>query len=158
MRIRRFIPEDAIQASNLVKKGWLANSSYYSHESIKEQIEANSPENLIKKSKKVNYFVIAQKDKILGIGGYDKNKVHTFFVDPEYQRKSIGRKILQKVLSEAKKKHIKQLDAWSTFYAEKFYSSFGFKKIKVFTLQCKYSSIDFVLMRKELFSKNNLGG
>jgi hypothetical protein len=52
MHIRKFRQEDAVQASSLVKKGWLANSSYYSSESIKEQIEANSPEKLIEKSKK----------------------------------------------------------------------------------------------------------
>ena len=150
MHIRKFRQEDAKQVSNLVKKGWLANSSDYSYESIKEQIRTNSAEKLIEKSKKVNYFVVAQKDKIFGIGGYDKNKVHTFFVDPEYYRKGIGRKILHKVLSEAKKKNIRQLESWSTFYAEKFYSSFGFKKIKVFILQCKSSSIEFVLMRKKL--------
>ncbi len=150
MHIRKFRQEDAVQASNLAKKGWLANSSYYSSESIKEQIESNSPEKLIEKSKKVNYFVVTEKDKIVGIGGYDENKVQTFFVDPEYHRKGIGRKILQKILSEAKKKNIKQLDTWSTYYAEKFYSSFGFIKIKVFSLKCKYSSIEFVLMRKEL--------
>jgi N-acetylglutamate synthase-like GNAT family acetyltransferase len=146
----KFREEDALQVSELVEKGFVANSDNYSAESIKEQIEANSTENLIKKSKTVNYFIVTEKERILGIGGYDENKVHTFFVDPDYHRKGIGRKILQKVLTEAMKKDIKYLDCWSTFQAEQFYSTFGFQKIKVFTLQGKGSAIDFVLMRKKL--------
>jgi N-acetylglutamate synthase-like GNAT family acetyltransferase len=150
MRTRKFREEDALQVYELVEKGFVANSDNYSAESIKEQIEANSPENLIKKSKTVNYFIVTEKDKILGIGGYDENKVHTFFVDPDHHRKGIGGRILQKVLAEAKKKGIKHLDCWSTFQAEQFYSTFGFQKIKVLTLQGKGSAIDFVLMRKKL--------
>lgn len=150
MRIRKFKEKDAFQASILAKKGWLINSSYYSKESIKEQIEANSPKNLLKKSKKVIYFVATERDKLLGIAGYDENKVHTFFVDPQFQRKGIGRILLQKVLFEATRKGIKSLDVWSTFYAEPFYSVFGFRKVKIFTLFCKYSSIKFVLMRKKI--------
>jgi|TARA_B100001971_G_C18206360_1_gene547867 N-acetylglutamate synthase-like GNAT family acetyltransferase len=150
MRIRRFKEKDSIKASNIIKKGFQLSSSNYSEESIKEQIEENSPKKLIEKSKKINYFVATEKDKILGIGGYDRKKVYTLFVDPKYHRKGIGKKIIERVLSEAKMVGIKTLDTWSTFHAEKFYSSIGFKRIKKFTLKCKYSSIKFVLMRKKL--------
>lgn len=151
MRIRKFKNKDAEEVFNFIKKGFQdINSPYYSQESIIEQIESNTPEKLIEKSIKVNYFVVTEKNKILGIGGFDKKKIFTFFVDSEYHRKGVGRKIMLKVLSEARKKGIKKLDCWSTFYAERFYSSFGFERIKKFTLACKQSSIDFILMRKEL--------
>jgi N-acetylglutamate synthase-like GNAT family acetyltransferase len=151
VRIRKFRNEDAIKASNIIKKCFQTmNYHYYSDEAIKEQIEENSPKKLIEKSKKIKYFVAIEKNKILGIGGYDRIKVYTFFVEPEVHRKGIGRKILDRVLSEAKKDGIKTVDTWSTFHAEKFYSSFGFKKIKKLTLKGKYSSITFNLMRLKI--------
>ncbi|MCX6771083.1 MAG: GNAT family N-acetyltransferase [Candidatus Micrarchaeota archaeon] len=151
MLIRKFRKEDAVTASHIVKKGFQVNNAPdYGKASIKEQVEANSPKNLIEKAKKVKYFVAVEEDRILGIGGYDRQKVHTLFVDPNLQRKGIGTKILERILSEAKKDGIKVLDAWSTFQAEKFYSDAGFKRIKEFTLKCQRSSIDFILMRKRV--------
>ena len=126
MRIRKFRNEDAIKASNIIKKGFqISNARYYSKSSIKEQVEANSPKNLIEKAKKVHYFVAVKKDKIVGFGGYDNKKVHTLFVDLKEQRQGIGKKILERILSEAKKDGITSLDTWSTFHAEKFYDDFS---------------------------------
>lgn len=151
MRVRKFRKEDAQKASNIIKRGFeISNAPFYKKGSIAEQVEANSPKNLVEKTKNVQYFVAVEKDQILGIGGYDTKKVHTLFVDPEHQGKGIGKKIIERILSEAKKDGIKNLDSWSTFQAEKFYIKAGFKKIKEFTLQCQHSSIDFVLMRKRL--------
>ncbi len=150
MHIRRFRKEEAIEASDIIKRGFQLNSPYYTEESIQEQIEGNSPKKLIEKSKKAHYFVATENEEILGIGGYDNEKVHTLFVDPKHHRKGIGKGILERALSEAKRDGIRTLDTWSTFHAEQFYAAFGFKKIKQFTLQCKYSSISFILMRKKL--------
>jgi len=151
MRIRRFRKEDAGKCSDIIRKCFqTVNSRDYPKKSIEEQVENNSPKNLIERSKKTSYFVAAEKNDILGIGGYDKIKVHTFFVDSGLHRKGIGKKIMERVLSEANKDGIKTLDAWSTFYAEGFYSSFGFRKIREFTLPGKHSSITFILMRKKL--------
>lgn len=111
MHIRKFRKSDARKASNIIKKGFqTANSCDYSGESINEQVESNSPKNLIEKSETVNYFVASEKNKILGIGGHDKIKVHTFFVDPKLYRRGIGKKLMERVLSEAKKEGIKTLD------------------------------------------------
>lgn len=151
MRVRKFRKTDATKASNIVKRGFeISNARFYKKSSITEQVEANSPKNLIEKAKNVQYFVAVEKDEILGIGGYDTKKVHTLFVNPEHQGKGIGKKIIERILSEAEKDGIKSLDSWSTFQAEKFYAKAGFKKIKVFTLKCQHSSIDFLLMRKRL--------
>jgi len=151
MHIRKFENEDAIRVSKIIKDGFqISNALYYDKNSIKEQVEANSPNNLIEKSKKVHYFVAVKNSIVVGFGGYDNKKVHTLFVDPNEQRQGIGKKILERILSEAKKEGIISLDTWSTFHAEKFYKSFGFKKIKNFILQCEKSSIEFVLMRNKI--------
>ena len=67
-------------------------------------------------------------NEIIGICGYDREKVHTLFVDINHQKEGIGKKLLTKILDEAKNEGLKSIKTWSTFYAEKFYNSFGFIK------------------------------
>lgn len=151
IKIRRFTEEDVFEVSNIIKKAFLPlTSAGYTPEAIAGQISQNSPPKIIAKAKKVNYYVAVNNDKILGFGGFDREKVHTFFVRPEMQRYGIGSKIMEKVLTEAKKDGIKNLKCWSTFNAVNFYSSFGFKKIKILTLPTKNSSITFQVMTKNL--------
>jgi len=152
MRIRKFRKEDAVKASNVIKKGFqVLIGKGYTKESIEVQIKENSPKNLIIKSKTVKYYVAVEKDRILGIGGYDAIKVHAVFVPPEHHRKGIGKKIMERILKDAKKDNIKSLKVWSTFYAENFYKSFGFKKIKKLNLKCSNDSpITFIEMLKKL--------
>ena len=151
IRIRKFKKGDAIKVSNVIKKSFRSIiSKNYTKESVEDQIKENSPKKILEKAKKVKYFVAVEKGKILGFGGYNEEKIHTFFVIPERHGKGIGSKILERVLTEAKKDGIKSLKCWSTFNAENFYSSFGFKKRKKLTLKTKNSSISFMEMVKEL--------
>ncbi len=151
IQIRKFREEDAIEVSDVIKKAFLSIiSEEYNKESIEDQIKENPPKKLIEKAKKVTYFVAIEKDKILGFGGYDKEKIHTFFVKPEIQRKGIGSKIMERILREAKKDGIKFLKCWATLNAEKFYTSFGFKKGEKLTLQTKNSPITFLVMTRKL--------
>ena len=152
MLIRKFKEEDARKASSIIRRCFQEiNSKHYTEDAIKYQIKENSPTNLIKKSKTVNYFVATEKERILGIGGYDETKVITFFVHPQMHRKGIGKKIMERILSEARKEGMKSLVSWSTFYAETFYTAFGFQKMKQLTLPSgKNSTITFVEMKRIL--------
>jgi len=149
--IRKFRKEDALKVANIIKKGFLSLApKYYSQKSVMWQIDENSPKKLLEKAKKVHYFVAVENKKILGIGGYNGEKVHTFFVRPEIYRKGVGSKIIERCFHEAKKQGIKKLKCWATFNAEKFYSKFGFKKNKKITIRSKNNSITFIEMVKFL--------
>ena len=151
IRIRKFKKGDAIKVSNVIKKSFRSIiSKNYTKESVEDQIKENSPKKILEKAKKVKYFVAVEKGKIVGFGGYNEEKIHTFFVIPERHGKGIGSKILERVLTEAKKDGIESLKCWSSFNAENFYASFGFKKIKKLNLKTKNSSISFMEMVKEL--------
>ena len=71
------------------------------------QIEGNSVTSIIERSKNITYFVATEKNKIIGICGYDTQKIYTLFVDVRYHKKGIGKKLLAKVLYEAKNEGIK---------------------------------------------------
>lgn len=151
IQVRKFREEDAVPVSNIIKMGFRSIiSDDYSKESVEWQIEENSPKKLIKKAKKVKYYVAVEGDKIVGFGGYNAEKVHTFFVDPEIHGKGIGSKILKRVLSDAKENGIKSVKCWATFNAVKFYSKFGFKKLKKLELKSGKKSITFMEMEKKL--------
>jgi N-acetylglutamate synthase-like GNAT family acetyltransferase len=149
MNIRRFNNNDAIEVSKIIEKCFRTqNLGNYTKESIENQINENSTEKLIKTSKQVRYFVSLDNDKIIGICGYDKNKVRTLFIDPEYQNKGIGSLLLKYVLAEAKNEGINELKCWSTKYAERFYNKNGFNKIRDLNIMLSNNSeIQFIEMR-----------
>jgi len=151
IRIKKFHNEDALKVAKIIKDGFLALSpKFYSKKSVLWQIGENSPKKLLEKAKNVSYFVAVENNKILGIGGYNAEKVHTFFVKPEIQGQGIGSKILERCFREAQKQGINQLKCWATFSAEKFYSKFGFKKLKEITIRDDKNSISFIEMVKLL--------
>jgi GNAT superfamily N-acetyltransferase len=57
----------------------------------------------------------------VGMGAYEKNDLHFFFVRPDHHRKGIESALLHKVLEEAKKEGIKIMYCHSSFFAEPFY-------------------------------------
>lgn len=151
MTIRKFRNEDTLKVANIIKKGFLALApKFYSQKSVLWQISENSPKKLLEKAKNVSYFVAVENNQILGIGGYNAEKVHTFFVKPEIQGKGIGSKILERCFREARKQGIKKLKCWATFSAEDFYSKFGFKKKKQISIKEGSNSIAFIEMMKFL--------
>ncbi|MBN2545435.1 MAG: GNAT family N-acetyltransferase [Spirochaetes bacterium] len=151
MVIRKFTDEDAKAASNIIKECFLKmDIGGHTTKGIEMQIKSNLPENLIKKSETVKYYVAVEDDKIIGICGYDREKVHTFFVDVKCQNKGAGKKLLTKILDEVKNKKIKSIKTWSTIYALKFYESFGFKRIKEIILPEGGNEIVLIEMGKKI--------
>jgi len=151
IRVRKFRKADATQVSRLIKEAFLALVFRpYTKSSVEAQIKDNSAKMLIEGAKNTNYFVATENNRILGVGGYDSKKVRTFFVKPGLQGRGIGRMIIERVLREAKEDGLKNLECWSTFYAEQFYTKFGFEKIKTIEVKSHGVPIIFVEMTKRL--------
>lgn len=143
MIIRQFRESDAKDVSDIIRLCFLTlNLGLYTKEAIELQTEANSATNLIKNSTEVKYYVVIDKNHIIGIGGYDKQKVRTMFIAPSYQRRGVGKTLLQRILKDAKKDGIEKLESWSTHYAESFYARNGFEKKGT----VEYPGIQFVRM------------
>jgi N-acetylglutamate synthase-like GNAT family acetyltransferase len=131
MKIRRFKVTDADAASRLIRECFMKlDMGGHTKRVIALQIEGNNPENLIRKSRSVKYFVATDNSKVIGICGYDTQKVHTLFVDVNFQKNGFGTELLRAVLKDAQAKGLKSITTWSTINAENFYHSFGFKKVK----------------------------
>jgi predicted N-acetyltransferase YhbS len=149
IRIRKFNKKDAGRVSQIIKDNFLnLNIGGHTQKGVELQIAGNSPENLIKRSENIKYFIATDNKKIIGICGYDKNKIHTLFVNINYHKKGIGKQLLTKILKEAGNDGLKSIKTWSTFYAEKFYNSFGFIKKKEIYLREGKKDIILIEMEK----------
>lgn len=88
-----------------------------------------------------NPFFVAEElnaQKLVGVIGLrqsesseDYNQITTFFIDPNYQGKGIGRILYEKVKEEAVKRKYDRFVVSSSPNAEKIYEHLGFKKIRV---------------------------
>ena len=151
IKIRKFKKKDAVKASNVIRQGWLSIiSKEYPEKAVENQIKENSPKKIFEKSKQVHYYLAICNEKVLGIGGYNQEKVQAFFVKPGIRRKGIGSKIMARVLKRARREGIQSLDCWSTYSAERFYDSFGFKRKHRIMVENNNNPISFILMKKNL--------
>jgi amino-acid N-acetyltransferase len=79
-----------------------------------------------------NFYVLKDKDEIIGTGGieiYDEaGLIRSIAVDPKYQKKGLGRRIIEYLLKYAKEKDVKELFLL-TDTVPKLYEKFGFNYI-----------------------------
>jgi len=151
MRIRKFKTEDAKEVSRLISKTLRKiNSKDYSKKTVNTLINHRSPKKIISKSETRHYYLAVEGSKIIGVGSYSEDDLHSFFVLPEYLGKGVGRKIIERVLKEVVKEGIKVMNCASTPYAENFYKKIGFKKIKKKTVDYFGYKLPIILMKKRL--------
>lgn len=88
-------------------------------------------ENIVKLSKKSDFFVAENKGKVVGMGRLEKNKIATLYIKPRYQRKKIGTLIINYLIKKAQKENIKKAYLEALLQSVGFYQKQGFKKIKI---------------------------
>lgn len=148
--IRKFLKTDAEVCTRIKKENFLqVNSKHYATNTIKALI-LSGEEYLLEKAKKRTYYVAEEDHKVVGIWWYEKNEVHTFFVDPKKHGKWIGKKIMHQVILDMKENGVKKAICHSTDFAEKFYQSCGFKTIKREIIEFQWAPLPYVLMEKEI--------
>jgi len=151
MRIRKFKKEDGKVCSAIARKNLRTiNRKDYSPETIRALLKRNTSKVVLENALKRPTFVAVEQDRIVGMGAYEKNDLHSFFVRPDHHRKGIGSALLHKVLEEAKKEGIKIMYCHSSFFAEPFYASHGFQRIEKKTFPFYSSTLSVIRMKKKL--------
>ena len=130
MEIRKFTDSDSVSVSTLIKECFdTIDLGGHTEEGKRMQIEANSPQELLRRAQSVRFFVAVKGERVVGICGFDRYKVQTLFVDIRYHHLGIGKALLHKVLTEAMNEGLISLKTWATFYSERFYIKAGFRKV-----------------------------
>jgi len=127
--IRKFKDEDALEASDLIRKTLSEeNSKFYPNSVIEYMHDEFSPKFLIELSKEREFFVAIEKSKIIGTITIINDFIGTVFVNPEYHSKGIGTKLMETIENLAKERKIEKLRLQSSINAVDFYEKLGYAK------------------------------
>lgn len=134
MIIRLFKREDAKELSNLVSKTMMtSNVKDYHIDYIRKDINERNPQFFIDRSKYLHCYVFLINNKIIGtgsIGPYwgkrDESSLFNIFVDPDFQRKGIGRNIINTLENDIYFTRAKRIEIPSSITALKFYKKMGY--------------------------------
>ena len=133
-KIRRFQNADADEVSALIIRTLRkANSTDYSKEYIENDVRAFSPEGVIKRAGWTHFYVVCDKECIVGcgaIGSYwgkeDESSLFNIFVLPEYQGKGVGRKIIETLENDEYFLRAKRVEIPASITACEFYKKMGY--------------------------------
>ena len=129
IEIRKFKDEDALEASDLIRKTLSEeNSKFYPNSVIEYMCNEFSPKFLIELSKEREFFVAIENSKIIGTITIIDNYIGTVFVNPDYQSKGIGTKLMETIENLAKERKIEKLRLQSSTNAVDFYEKLGYSK------------------------------
>lgn len=148
--VRKMVESDLVQVSTVVQRSMLPSLSLLSAEIIKQKLDRNSPDRFLVGRETVEYFVAEQENKILGVVGLDSEEIRTFYVDPLYQGKGIGRLLYNKLIELVGERKIKELIVRSSPVAEPVYKALGFEPVeKIWKTQDDGSKSFTILMRQD---------
>ncbi len=132
--IRRFENSDANRVSALIAKTLrTCNIKDYSSEHIENNVAAFTPEKVVARAGWTHFYVVCEGEKIIGcgaIGPYwdkrDESSLFNIFVLPEYQKKGIGRKIIETLERDEYFLRAKRTEVPASITALNFYRKMGY--------------------------------
>ena len=129
--IRKFKEDDVKKISKLtVDCLEKVNSKDMNNSELNFGKQYYSESGLLSISKLFNIFVCEKNGEIIGSIAHNKNKIHNFFVSPEYHKQGIGIQMLE-FIEEIIAKDFNKIVLDSSPYAVEFYKKFGYKVAKV---------------------------
>lgn len=124
MQIKVMSKEDRLIASQLIEKTIrTVNSKFYPEEIVESAIRTYS--DFEKKGETVR-FIVMDNNKAIGTIGLEKNKICGLFIDPEFQKKGIGKKLMEKAENEVEKNGYCEVVLSSSLNAIDFYKKLGY--------------------------------
>ncbi len=125
---------------------------FYTQEEINAWYNNELPPDFDELITKLDWLVASFNGEIVGTGFLDaeKSEIGAIFVDPNYQRKGIGIKILRELEQIAKYKKISILYLDATLSAVEFYKSAGFLPIEKSTCNLGKLVMNSLKMKKYL--------
>lgn len=127
-------------------------ANLYPKELIEDFCKKYTFEHMQERAKNTIFFVAEnlQTKKILGVIALTNNQLRTFFVDPDFQGKGIGKMLYEKLEQEAKQQQITKLFLEASPVGEPIYQHFGFKKIRTLYKERNGFHYTDAYMEKEL--------
>ncbi len=131
IKIRQPLPNEAAKMTNVILRSKQANGYGEAFMALCVEELSVTPERL----KQRQYWVADEAGEVCGVTCLVTDKqtgsgeIHSFFVDPNHQRKGIGRLLWNTILARAKQQNLTRLHLDSDPAAVEFYQTLGFKII-----------------------------
>ena len=134
MLIRRFEENDAEAVSALIRKTIsISNKKDYPEDLMDQLIETETPEHVLQRASWTHFYVAVEADTIIGsgaIGPYwgkeDESSLFTIFVDPEWQGKGVGKKIIETLENDEYFLRAKRIEIPASITGVPFYLKMGY--------------------------------
>ena len=134
MNIRRFKEEEANEVSDLIRNTIrISNTKDYPLELMNLLIETETPEHVLERASWTHFYVAEDEGKIVGCGAIgpfwgkeDESGLFTIFVHPEYQRKGVGRAIIETLEKDEYFLRAKRIEIPASITGVPFYLKMGY--------------------------------
>ena len=134
MNIRRFKEEEAKEVSDLIRNTIrISNTKDYPLELMELLIETETPEHVLERASWTHFYVAEDEGKIVGCGAIgpfwgkeDESGLFTIFVHPEYQRKGVGRAIIETLEKDEYFLRAKRIEIPASITGVPFYLKMGY--------------------------------
>ena len=134
MNIRRFKEEEANEVSDLIRNTIrISNTKDYPLELMKLLIETETPEHVLERASWTHFYVAEDEGRIVGCGAIgpfwgkeDESGLFTIFVHPEYQRKGVGRAIIETLEKDEYFLRAKRIEIPASITGVPFYLKMGY--------------------------------
>lgn len=149
MKLRKFKKEDTKKVCYLIRRNMkeiLPN--FYPKDVVDFLYNHETPKKFLKRGKNRIYIVAVKGKRIIGIAGLEENDVKSFFVNPSFHKKGIGKLLINEIEKIAKSRNLKKLIVNSSFNAQGFYEKCGFKKVRKFSNKIETIVLEGIFMEK----------
>ena len=155
LKMRKFKLSDLDTVRDLIHKTIDINYlPFYNAEAIKYFKDYHNNENILKGTKEGYTIVLEKSNRIIGTATLIDDYITRVFVNPKFQKKGLGKLLMQKLQTKALSAGIRTVKLDSSLPAKKFYDSLGYKTIKKTFVKVKNGKkLDYYKMKKLL--KNN---
>lgn len=135
----------------ILKAVEISNSPDYPPSVIEYQLHTHYTMDWITKQIQSRYFVVALIDgKVVGTGSLDGDEIKAVFVDPSYQRRGVGRAMMEELEGYARTMGLKEVMLKSSITAYDFYMRLDYLLVEKFSEEFQGDRVVTYLMRKRL--------
>ena len=129
----------------------VSNSPDYPPAIIDYQLHTHYTMDWLAKKMQSSYFIVALIDnKVVGTGSLDGNEIKAVFVDPDHQRRGIGRIIMGELERYAKSQGLREIILNSSITAFEFYKKLNYKLVEESIRGYQGDNVITYLMKKRL--------